>query len=524
MGRIAPNLLWRPLGNSLMIGFLVGSGTVLFGGYLAWLVVMTDMPGRRLISTLASIPYIIPSFAIALAWMTLFRNDLVGGRVGLLPAMGIPIPDWLAWGAVPIVFALLSHYFSIGFSLIAPAMATINSELVEAAYMAGGGRARVMRDIIFPIVTPAMLSAVLLSFANSISNFAAIAILGMPVRYETLSTRIFGMIRIGQVERGYVLTVILILIAAFVLWINHRLMGKRRSFTTLSGKGGRHQRQSLGRWRWPFFFSALIICTVTTVMPLLALLASSLVRKTDSFAGGFTLHFWIGLSNPAIAQGQAGVLRNPQILEAARNTAWLGLSVAFIASSLGLLIGYVTIRNRGSRLNMLIESLSYIPFFIPGIAFGAIYIAQFGRSIGPLPALYGTFLLLLLSASIYNLPFASQAGRAAMSQIAFELEEAASMAGANFWRRLMGITLPLALRGIVAGAVLVFVKIVRDLSLVVLLVTPTTSVLSVTAFHYASEGFTQFANAITVIIALLSISVTLLVRRWEGSAQPWLAK
>ena len=368
-----------------------------------------------------------------------------------------------------------------------------------------------------------MLSAVLLSFANSISNFAAIAILGMPVRYETLSTRIFGMIRIGQVERGYVLTVILILIAAFVLWINNLLMGKRRAFTTLSGKGGRHQRQALGKWRWPFFISALVICTVTTVIPLLALLASSLARKTDSFAGGFTLHFWIGLSNPAIAQGQAGVLRNPQILEAARNTAWLGLSVAFITSCLGLLIGYVTIRNRGSRLNMLIESLSYIPFFIPGIAFGAIYIAQFGRSMGPLPALYGTVFLLILSASIYNLPFASQAGRAAMSQIAYELEEAASLAGANFWRRLTGITLPLALRGIVAGAVLVFVKIVRDLSLVVLLVTPTTSVLSVTAFHYASEGFRQFANAITVIIALLSISVTLLVRRWEGSAQPWLA-
>ena len=522
-GGIAPNLLWRPLRNSLMIGLLVGSGTVLLGGYLAWLVVMTDMPGRRLISTLASIPYIIPSFAIALAWMSLFRNDLVGGRVGLLPALGMPVPDWLAWGFGPILFTLLSHYSAIGFSLIAPAMATVNSELVEAAQMSGASRARVMRDIIFPIVTPALLSAALLSFANSVSNFAAIAILGLPVRFETLSTRIFGMIRIGQVERGYILTIILILIAAFVLWINHRLIGPRRAFTTLSGKGGRHQLQSLGKWRWPFFFSALAIGVVTTVMPLLTLLASSLARKTNSFAGGFTLHFWLGLSNPTIAQGQAGVLRHPQVLEAARNTIWLGLCVAFIASSLGLLIGYVTIRNRGSRLNRLIESLSYIPFFIPGIAFGAIYVAQFGRPIGPLPALYGTFLLLILSASIYNLPFTSQAGRAAMSQIAYELEEAASMAGAGFWRRLTDITLPLALRGIVAGAVLVFVKIVRDLSLVVLLVTPTTSVLSVTAFHYASEGFTQFANAITVIIAFLSISVTLLVGRWEGSAQPWLS-
>ncbi|MDJ0757201.1 MAG: iron ABC transporter permease [Ardenticatenaceae bacterium] len=519
-GRIAPNLLWRPLRNTLFLGTFVAVGTVVLGGYLAWLVVMTNMPGRGLIGSLASIPYIIPSFAIALAWETVFRNDRLGGRVGLLQGLGLQVPDWLAWGAIPVALTLLVHYFSLGFLLISSALATINVELDEAARMTGASRFRVLRDITFSLITPAIVSAALLSFANSVSNFAAPAILGLPVRFETLSTRIFGMIRIGQSERAYVLTIVLIIIAGLILWANSRI-GRRRSFTTLTGKGGRYKPQDLGILRWPLFLSALLISIATTVLPLLVLLGSSFSRRTGSFTDGFTPHFWIGLSDPNIAQGQPGILRNPQIVDAAVNTVGLGFLVAFFASAIGILIGYVLVRHKEGRFNGLIGSLSYVPFFIPGIAFGAIYIAQFGRPIGPFPALYGTFALLVLAAVFYNLPFTSQAGRAVMNQIADELEEAAVMGGATFWRRISGITIPLALRGIIAGAVLVFIKMVRDLSMVIILATPTTSVLSVVAFEYASEGFTQFANAITVIIALLSIIVTLAARRWQGAAQPW---
>ncbi|WP_245604525.1 ABC transporter ATP-binding protein [Nocardioides aequoreus] len=79
---------------------------------------------------------------------------------------------------------------------------------------------------------------------------------------------------------------------------------------------------------------------------------------------------------------------------------------------------------------------------------------------------------------------------------------------------------PLAARSLLAGAVLVFVKMVRDLSLVVLLVTPATPLLSVVTYRYATEGFAQFANAITVMIAAISVAATVLARRLQGAAQP----
>jgi iron(III) transport system permease protein len=103
-----------------------------------------------------------------------------------------------------------------------------------------------------------------------------------------------------------------------------------------------------------------------------------------------------------------------------------------------------------------------------------------------------------------------------------ELEESARLTGAGFARRMMAITVPLAIRGMAAGGILIFVKIIRDLSLVVLLFTPTMPVMSVVAYRYASEGFGQFANAITVVILVISIAATLLANRLQTKSQPWL--
>ena len=109
-----------------------------------------------------------------------------------------------------------------------------------------------------------------------------------------------------------------------------------------------------------------------------------------------------------------------------------------------------------------------------------------------------------------------------VSQVGGELEDSARMTGASFTRRLWAIFLPLTARGVIAGGLLVFVKILRDLSLVVLLFTPATPVLSVVAFRYASEGFLQFANAITVIILAISVLATVIAQRLQHRAQPWM--
>jgi iron(III) transport system permease protein len=519
--RLSENLFWSPLFATITVGLVVGIGSVVLGASLAWLVVMTDAPGRRLIGFLASLPFVLPSFALALAWESVFRNDRVGGRVGLLWEMGLPVPDWLSWGLLPVCLILIAHYFSLVFLLVAAALASVNADLMEAGEMAGASRGRVAMGITLPVVMPAIVAGFLLAFAEGVSNFAVPALLGLPVRFQTLSTRLYGSISTGQTERGFVLAVLLIVVAGLVLYAASRVTGGGRSYATITGKGGRRRTLSLGPWRWPLIGAAAAICLATTIIPGVVLVLSSLARRSGQLTGELTLHYWSGMSDPSIAQGTEGVLRNPQIINAAFTTLLLGVSVAALSAVLALGIGYVVVRGRGTLLARGVELLSFVPFLIPGIALGATYIALFGRPIGPMPALYGTLALLVLAGTAATLPFAAQAGRSTMGQVSGDLEEAAVMAGASMPRRMAAIIVPLSLRGLLAGGVLVFVKMVRDLSLVVLLVTPSTTLLSVITFRYASEGFAQFANAITVVIAGISIGATLLARRLEGSAQPW---
>lgn len=520
--RLSYNLFWLPLQNTMVLGFGVAVGCVAIGGFLAWLVTMTDVPFRRTIGLMATLPFMIPSFATALAWGSLFRNARVGGHVGFIEGLGFPVPDWLAWGIFPTLVVLIAHYFSLAFTVIAAALATVNSDLVEAAELAGARRRRILTGIVLPVVMPAIVAAASLTFASAVSNFAVPALLGLPVRMQTLATRLFGMIGIGQTARGYVLALLLILVSAFFLWLGNRMISGRRSYATVTGKGGRSKRFRLGAARIPLFAVAFSICILTTIVPVAILVASSLAPSSSALFSNWTLHYWTGLSTAAIAQGQPGVWHNPAILSATAITVGLGVTVALTGTLVGLLVAFVLARYREGLVSSVINQITFLPLLVPGIAFGAAYIALFGAPVGPLPALYGTFALLVLAATGYLAPFSVQTGRAVIQQVSGDLDESARLTGASFLRRLAAITVPLAARGLATGALIVFVKIIRDLSLVVLLFTPTMPLLSVLAYRYASEGFPQFANAITVVVLAISIAATLLANRLQSKSQPWL--
>jgi iron(III) transport system permease protein len=518
---LSASLFWGPLGNSLVVGLGTGLLASLLGGFLAWIVVMSDVPGRKVIGVLATIPFALPSFAIALAWESVFRNDRLGGNPGVLASLGVAVPDVLSWGVLPVTLTLVAHYYSLSFVVVAAALSNVGGDLLAAAELTGASRVRIATRISLPVVAPALLSGFLLAFAEGVSNFAVPALLGLPVRFQTLSTRLYGSISTGDTERGYVLSILLVVIAALVLWVGNRFTAGK-SFATITGKSSRPRRVSTGPWKWLLFGFAAALVTATTVVPGLVLAVSTVLRRTNSFDAGLTLHYWIGESDPDIAQGMRGVLRDPIALDAAISTVLLGATVALGATLVGLIAAYVVTRlKRAKVVGGTISLLSYVPFLIPGIAFGAAFIAQFGAPIGPFPSLYGTFAILVVAGIAASLPFAFQTSRSALGQAAGDLEEAAVIAGAGTARRLGRIVFPLASRGIVSGGILVFVTMVRDLSLVVLLVTPATPLLSVMTYRYASEGFAQSANAITLVIAIVSVAATLLARRLQGASQPW---
>lgn len=521
-GRLSRNLFYKPLLTTLILGVGAAVGCILLGGLLAGLVVMTNIPFRRTISVMATLPFMIPSFATALAWGTLFRNDRVGGQIGFLQGLGLDVPDALSWGIVPTLIVLTLHYFSLAFTIIAAALATVNSDLVEAAQLTGAKGMRILLGVVLPVTAPALMAAGSLCFAGAASNFAVPALLGLPVRMQTLSTRLFGMIELGQTARGFVIGILLVAVSGIFLWFANRIVSGRRSFATITGKGGRTKSFDLRGARWPLFAVAATILLAATIVPVVVLVASSFASSSAELFSNWTAHYWIGSSNPAIAQGTPGIVHNADIVRAFVITVSLGCAVAIAGMVVGLITAYTVARYRSGWASAAITQISFLPLLVPGIAFGAAYIAYLGAPIGPFPALYGTFALLVIAGTAYLLPFSVQTGRAVIQQVSGDLEESARLTGASLVRRLVAITIPLSVRGLTAGALLVFVKMVRDLSLVVLLFTPTMPVMSVLAYRYASEGFAQFANAITVVILAISLTATLVASRLQNKSQPWL--
>ena len=518
---LSQRMLYAPLVNTLITGVISTVIALIVGGGLAWCVIRSDMPGKGWLQPVLTLPYIVPSFAIALAWETVFRSPKVGGQPGLYETvLGIPPPEWVSYGTFPISITLAMHYFPFAYLLVAGALATIDSQMEEGALLSGASRMMILRRITFPVVAPAFAAAFVLTFGKTIGQFALPFLLGAPTQFHTIATMVYANLALGLDSMAYVLAILLILMSLLAIWASNKFVGNNaRRFETISGKGFRSRQVALGGWRWPIFWSVATFGFVVGILPLILLGYQSLMLIDGFFnLSNLTMHFWTGQSDPEIAMGEPGVLHNANILGAAWNTIELAFFSAVIASLVGLVIAYIVVRKESNPLAKMLDQISFIPFLFPSIAFGAMYLTMFAEPRGPIPALYGTFTLLVLISVVNRLPYSVKTGVTAVTQIGRELEEAAEVAGASWGRRFRTIIVPLASSGVVTGMMVSFVGVMRELSLIILLITPSTRVLMTVGFNYAEEGLTQLSNALVLIVAMITIAGELILW-WAGKSR-----
>ena len=359
----------------------------------------------------------------------MFKNRTTGGTQGLFEyLLGQGPPDWLAYGPIPIIISSALHYYTFFFLFTSAALMSIDSNLEEAGELMGANRWRILRKITFPLIIPALLSGFIMTFSKVMGTFGGPNVLGIPVRYYTISTMIRADMKLSNYADGFVLAISLILFAMTTVYINQRVVGTRKSYETIGGHGFVANRTKLRNWR--FFLTAIVIIFQITVafLPLALLtLSTFMLNDGDYSLSNFSLAHWIGESDPDINHGMPGVLRNPAIYQAAWNTIMLSLCTAFFVAVLGVILGYAIVKGRGTRLGKLVEQISFIPYVIPGIAFGAVYISMFAQPVGPIPALYGTFALLVIVSVAKHIPYSARSGVSAMLQVGRELEEAAAV-------------------------------------------------------------------------------------------------
>ena len=508
---LASELSWtmliKPLINSLVIGVCVSVCAILLGSILAWLMVRSDLPFKKFFSLAVIIPYMIPSWCKSQAWLSMFKTARLGGAPGFMASLGLDVPEWLAYGPVAIIIVLTLHYYAYTYLLVSSALNSINSELEEMGEIQGAGKAMILRKITVPLVLPAILSAVILTFSKAIGTFGTINYLGSPVQYYTLSSQLYMNINSRDTQTGFAMAILMIIIASIAVFVNQKLIGSRKSYATIGGKGGRSTLIGLGKVGRPVITAALFVFfAVGIIMPIVILVMESFMLKEGIYSlDNFTLHYWIGESNPQIMEGLPGIFKNDEFINSLFNSLRLTLVNGVFGTIFGQLLGYITAKGRGRLHGKLVEQLVFIPYLIPSVAFGGIYLSMFSQpqqifGVTLVPALYGTFALLTLVSVVKHLPFAARAGTSNMLQISGELEEAATIEGAGFFRRFVKIVFPLSKGGFISGFMLIFVSIMKELDLIILIMTPTTSTLPYLAFRYQNGNSPQASDCVAIVM------------------------
>jgi iron(III) transport system permease protein len=510
---VSGELFWRPLLNTVVVGACSVVLSLLVGGVFAWLLTRTDMFGRRWFSTALIVPYMLPTWAFALAWSTIFKNRTVGGQPGWLESIGFTPPDWLAYGGVPIIIIFTLYFSPLVILLLGNALERFDSQLEDSARLLGAGYGTVVRTILVPLMRPAIVSAATLILAKVLGEFGVTFILGLPTGFNVLATSLYQNILTRESGAAAVIAAAIIVIGLLSLWVDVHFLKEARRFVTIGGKGSMDRTRLLGRLRIPATALCGFAFLLSVIVPIAVLLLSTLMRRPADFSlDNFTLSYWFGhdLDTPGFTDG---VLVSSAVWSAAWNTFWIVGVAAVSAGILGQLVGYVVVRSPSRLLATALRQLTFLPYLVPGIAFAVAYLSLFAVPRGPIPALYGTAAILVLIYTAEQMPFASRAGISSMMQLGPDPEEAAQVAGAGWWRRMVGIILPIQKRSLAIGMLLPFIAGVRSLSLVVILAVPGMDVLTTFAIKLVEFGHTQAANGVVLIVSAIAFGGTYAIQK-----------
>ncbi|MBR1919448.1 MAG: iron ABC transporter permease [Spirochaetales bacterium] len=509
------SFFWKPLWNSIRMSTYSSLIALLVGGVIAWLITRTDIRYKKFISSVFVFPYIMPSWTLALVWKNVFANSQVGtGITGMLESLtGICVPSWFVYGIFPCSVVMGIHYAPFAYILIGGILRNMDANLEEAATILKADRWRIIRKVTLPIVLPALISTVLLVFSSTMASYAVPVFVGSPGDFYVMSTMLRSLYSSSYSGQSYVMTLVLVLIGIGMLALNQAVIGKRKSFTTVTGKSG---QVSYIRLKGNKVISIVIVVLLffMAIFPIISFALESLCEVQGDYST-FTLKYWISreeIGGFHVAVGK-GILFNETILGALWGSIKLSTVVSLVVGTAGFLIGYGVSKNRGSKLATLLSNVAFFPYLIPSMAFGSIFLAVSTK----LLFLRGTFLLLVLVASIKYLPFASRSGASAMMQLSGEIEEAAVIVGAPWRVRMTRILFPIQKSSFISGYLLPFVSCIRELSLFILLTSSGTLITTLLSY-FDERNVVQMSNGINLLIILVVLIVNFTINKLTGAS------
>lgn len=436
---------------------------------LAWLMVRSDIPGRRIWTVLTVLPLVIPSYIGA--YLIVSALGPFGLVQGILESVGVErLPSIYGFSGAWLTLTLFTYPLAL--LTIRASLRRLDPVLEEAALGLGRSRAVVYRTVVLPQLVPAMGAGGLLVALYVLSDFGAVSIL----RYDSFTRAIYTSYSASFDRSGAAyLAALLVVVMLVVLWLEGRTRRSGAFHRSTPGSARPAPIVRLGRWRWP----ALAFCGTVTGLCLVLPVAVLVYWSLHSFAGETDwAEVGVAAANSLLAAGLAAVA----------------------AAICALPIAILSVRFPGRRSRAL-EQISYTGYALPGIVV-ALALVFFGTRVA-LP-LYQTLAMLVFAFVVLFLPQAVGATRSSLLQVPPRVEEAARGLGRGPLTVLRTITAPLAAGGVLAGFALVFLAAIKELPAALILAPIGFDTLSTEIWQATNVGF--FERGAVPSLALLAVS------------------
>jgi iron(III) transport system permease protein len=471
--------------NTVIIAVMATVMAILIGFTLAWILTRTNVPGRDKLERLMELPYYMTPLVGALAWAVIagpksgFVNQLWKGAGGGGDLVDVYTHFGIAW-----VMALFEG--TVAFVMIAASMKSMDPALEESARVMGASKLRTTLTVTLPLVMPGVLGASLFVFAEMLGSFAAALVLGIPGRIYVITTAIWDSTLSYPPDYGRASAMGLALfVVMFGMLTFYRRVIARGSFATITGKAFRPRPMDMGRMVWVLFSVCLLYVLLAVVLPIAALLFTSLQRFATVI---------LSQAEFTLANYQTALSLGP-VRTAMGNSLVLGFGVASVGVLVMVILVWIIYRSqlvgRGA-----VEYLVMFPQAVPRLVFGLALLWAWLNI--PIP-IYGTLWLLALAYFTVMLPLGVRTLAGVVLQIDKSLEECARVCGAGWVYQMRSVTLPLLKPGMLAAWLLIFMACVRELGASVFLMGPNAKVIAPSIVAAFASSGTELTAAMALI-------------------------
>jgi len=478
-------------GNTLMLGLGVAIGCFVFALPLAVLRGLTDLPWGGLWDLLFLIPFMVPPYIGAFAWvLTLqpagYSTQLFGFNAGSL-LFSLP----------GIIVVMTLHLFPVVYFALSRTLAVIGRRFADVGRVSGASPLYAFWRITLPLSLPGLAASLLLVFALTIEEYGTPSALGRRSQFLVLVTSIEEKFAEWPVDLpgAALLSFGLVVLALAAFLLQHWLV-TRRSYIAVSGKHGQAAVMSLGRWRWPAIAFFALAAFLAVVVPVGAVI---LTAFSKTLSGGLT---W---DNMGLRHFEAVFANRSGALDALWNSLWLAGAAAIGAGLLGSLAAYVTVRAQ-VRGRALVDGLSILPNALPGMVIAVGLILAWNRSWWPVPV-YNTSIVLLLAYICLLLPYPVRYVGAGLRQVGASLDAAARVSGAGTWRTVWQVLLPLIAPNLMVAMLLVFAIASRELVASIMLAPSGMRTVATFVFNQFAQGSPGLGMALSVLAIFSSTAI-----------------